>query len=116
MNEGFVTLYILLGILLRFAVPLAITFLVARFLRKLDRKWRDEAKLEKEQSRLVFTNLFQQQPCWEYNRCSGIRKAECLVYNQKQTPCWEVYRSNGTLKTACKTCKYRQQIMVPAGI
>jgi hypothetical protein len=115
MNEGFVTIYIFLGILLRFAVPLAITFLIARFLRKLDRKWREEAKLEQEQSRLVFASLFQQRPCWEYNHCNGTRKAECMAYGQ-ELPCWEVYRSNGSLKTACKTCEYRQQILIPAEI
>jgi hypothetical protein len=116
MNEGFVTLYILLGVLLRFAVPITITFLIARVLRNLDRKWREEAKLEQDQSRLVFANLFQQQPCWDYNHCSGIRKAECLAYNQKQVPCWELHRRNGSLSTACKTCNYRQQILIPAGI
>jgi hypothetical protein len=115
MNEGFVTIYIFLGILLRFAVPLAITFLLARLLRKLDRKWREEAKLEKEQSRLVFINLFQQQPCWDYNHCSSAQRATCPVYNQKQLPCWEIQRSNGSLKAACQTCEYRQHVMVPAG-
>ncbi|NCF68199.1 MAG: hypothetical protein GWP61_19725 [Chloroflexi bacterium] len=97
---------ILIGILIRFAIPIALTALIALFLKWLDRRWQAEAEADAAESAQRAASVAQErQPCWEIHNCPPKMRKDCKAYLQPDTPCWEIFRTNGQLKPACKTCK-----------
>ena len=90
-------LAVALGVLLRLALPLALTALVVFLLRKLDARWQAEAELEK---KLLLND---ESPCWKEQGLSMDeieRKAAAA-----ERPCWQVNRlPNGYLREECLNC------------
>ena len=116
MNEALVIFYLIVGILLRIAVPIAITFLLGAFLKRLDAKWRAEGlQTQAQQSAVPAAQATPQfsLACWEYNQCTPEKMEKCPAYAQNDKPCWEVYRSNGNLNKPCQTCEYRRLVTAP---
>lgn len=93
----------LIGVLLRFAVPIVLTVVAVWFFRKLDRRWQVEAaERVRLQMALAAANRI---PCWEQRQCSAERRAVCPVYAQKGVLCWQIFRDkDGNLKPACLSC------------
>ena len=115
MDELTITAAVLIGILLRFGIPLALTFGLAWVLRRLDERWRLEAEQEAAQAKYkaqqaALLEMWLQQPCWEINNCSQKQRALCKAFQQKDIPCWEIFRSNGSLSTRCKNCEYKKTL------
>ena len=96
---------ILFGFLLRLGIPIALTFLLAMFLKWLDKRWQAEAKMEKAELNILAQDGKERQPCWEIHNCPQNLKKNCKAYANPATACWEVYRANGRLKPACQSCK-----------
>ena len=94
MDEFKMTMFMVLGILLRIGIPLGLTFLLARFLRRLDAKWRAEAS-EVHPGEAIMFELWLKNPCWDEFDCTKEQCENCAAYNQKEKPCWEVFRVNG---------------------
>ena len=113
MDETFVTIYLILGVLLRIGVPLAATFLLGWGLRQLDARWRQEAIEANSSREAALVNIWITQPCWEANGCTSKTRAGCQAQQQRELPCWEVFRSNGTLSKQCLECSYRQELPIP---
>ncbi|HXF85628.1 MAG TPA: hypothetical protein VNK49_09580 [Anaerolineales bacterium] len=88
-------LAIFAGILVRLALPIAITAALVLLLRKLDARWQAEAQLP----------LSVQKPeCWKIKGCPPEQKAICKAASSN-LPCWQVYRlPNGYLREECLTC------------
>ena len=79
MNEFTTTAAVLFGILLRFGIPIAITFGLSYLLRRLDEHWRAEAEEEAARAKhkaqqAALLQLWIQQPCWEIKNCSKGKK------------------------------------------
>lgn len=115
MNELAITAAVILGILLRFGIPIVITFGFAWLLRKLDEKWRAEAEVEVSEAKYktqqkALLEMWLQKPCWEVNNCPQEVLANCKAYQQSNLPCWEVFRANGNYSASCKECNYRKNI------
>jgi hypothetical protein len=94
------------GLLIRLAVPIALTALLALFLNWLDKRWQAEAEADAQESAArAALPAAERQPCWEIHNCPpGLRK-NCAAFAQPATPCWELFRTNGSLKPSCRTCK-----------
>jgi len=97
-------LFILLGLLVRLAIPIALTAVLIFFLRKLDARWQSEAHapipLEKVK-------------CWEIKNCTPEQLENCVA-GQSQLPCWQVYRlPNGYLREECLSCEVFRKAPVP---
>jgi hypothetical protein len=93
----------LAGLLLRFGIPLAVTVLLAWGLRRMDSRWREEARLR--QAGAVGAAL-RQVRCWEDKACPPERRESCPAYPQPETPCWQVFRAqDGRLREACLSCE-----------
>ncbi|NJC98394.1 MAG: hypothetical protein C3F07_07520 [Anaerolineales bacterium] len=90
-------LAILTGILLRLAIPIALTALFIVVLRRLDSHWQAEAELHP---------LPVQKPeCWKVKGCAPDQVKECAA-SASPLPCWQVFRtSNGYLREECLNCK-----------
>lgn len=96
---------ILFGFLLRLAIPIALTFLLAMFLKWLDKRWQAEAEMEKAETKVLAQSGKKRRPCWEIHNCPQNLRKNCKAYANPATPCWEVFRTNGSLKPACRACK-----------
>jgi hypothetical protein len=96
---------VLLGFLLRLGIPIALTFLLAMFLKWLDKRWQAEAEREKTELQVLVQNGQELRPCWEIYNCPENLRKNCKAYANPAIPCWEVYRVNGHLKPACQSCK-----------
>lgn len=117
MEELITTAAVIAGILLRFGVPIGLTVLLARFLRKLDARWRDEAEQKAAEAilqsqRQTLLNLWLEQPCYTIKNCSAQQKENCRAFSQIEKPCWEIQKSNGSLSKACLECEYRKELVL----
>jgi hypothetical protein len=94
---------VIVGVLLRFAIPIALTMLAVWFFRRLDRRWQAEAQ---ERARLqIAMAAAGRTPCWEQKQCSPAQREKCPVYGQQGVPCWQVFRDkDGNLKPTCLDC------------
>ncbi len=93
----------IIGVLVRFVIPIALTLAAIWFFRKLDKRWQAEAE-ERMRLQMALATA-QRTPCWEQKQCSAEQRATCPVYAQKGVPCWQVFRDReGNLKPACLEC------------
>ncbi|TAK11034.1 MAG: hypothetical protein EPO32_13460 [Anaerolineae bacterium] len=111
MNEIYVTVYLIIGLLLRLGLPLAVTLVAAMYLRRLDARWRAEAL----QQRMIplAVQAAASRPCWETKGC-GTKKKNCPAGNNPSAPCWEYKRIYGLLAPACKDCEVRLAVLALA--
>ena len=97
---------IALGFLIRLGIPIALTALLALFLKWLDRRWQAEAQADAvESARRAALPVEQRPPCWEIHNCPSSLRKNCKAFAQPETPCWEIFKVNGSLKPACRNCK-----------
>jgi hypothetical protein len=98
-------LFVLAGLLLRLAVPIAVTAVLILLLRKLDAHW---------QSEVQSTALVEKLNCWETKGCSPEQIKNCIA-GQSSLPCWQVYRlPNGYLREECLSCEVFRKAPIPA--
>jgi hypothetical protein len=99
-------LAILIGLLLRLALPIAGTVLLVYFLRKLDAHWQAEAQLPPQPAHKA--------ECWKIKGCSPAQQKTCVVASSP-LPCWQVFRQpNGYLQESCISCDVFINAPVPA--
>jgi len=100
----------LVGIVLRLALPIAVTILIVLFLRWLDRRWQQEVFQE--------SLLLQPAPnpgCWDIRHCPEEMRRACEAYQHPELPCWQVLREkNGRLQERCLLCEIFRQAPLPA--
>lgn len=97
--------YIVAGLLLRLAIPIATTVLVVFVLRKLDKRWQSEADLQ--------AVKVEKPECWKVKGCPPEKVANCTAA-QSTLPCWQVNRQvNGYLNERCLTCSVFIEAPVP---
>jgi hypothetical protein len=93
-------LAMILGVLLRVAIPIVATILLVIVLKWLDERWKQEADLE---------GTTVAQPgnigCWDIKNCSAEQRAKCRAYANPDAPCWQVLREeSGRLQERCIGC------------
>jgi len=97
-------LFLLLGLLLRLAIPIALTALMIYLLRKLDSRWQSEAQLPV---------LVEKPECWKVKGCTPEQIKNCIA-GQSPLPCWQVYRlPNGYLREECISCEVFHEAPIP---
>jgi hypothetical protein len=106
MNDTTAALAVLLGLVMRLAIPVLITALVVFALRKLDSRWRAEGsdrplKVAKPQ-------------CWKTKHCPPAARKACTGY-KSPLPCWQAFRSSsGYLADKCLACPVLIATPLPA--
>ena len=107
-----VLLTFVIGVTVRFAIPIAITIVAIWFFRRLDARWQAEAR-EQMQAQMAMAAAGRT-PCWEQHQCPPEKRASCPAYMQKNVPCWQVFRDkDGNLKPACLDCGVFRNAPVP---
>lgn len=103
---------ILLGLVVRFGLPVAATIALIWLFRRLDEKWRQEAEQSLTEIQARIAN--QSMPCWEFNQCPESQREKCPSYQQRNKPCWQVYRrKDGTLEPRCLGCEFFRKAPIP---
>ena len=103
------TFAMILGILMRIALPVIATILIVLLLKKLDERWKSESDLGPGQ-RVKAGNV----GCWDVNKCPAEKRAACKAYQNQYTPCWQVFRAeNGKLQERCIGCDVFRHAPVP---
>lgn len=98
-------LAILTGLLVRLAIPIAVTTLMIYFLRKLDSRWQAEAQIP---------TVIENPKCWKIKGCPPEQVAKCAAAISP-LPCWQVYRlPNGYLRDECISCEVFREAPIPA--
>jgi hypothetical protein len=98
MSELNAFLTIVLGLILRIGIPVAVTAAVITLLRRLDKRWQ-------EQARSVPVVAPGGKPCWEVKGCPEERRKACGAVAQARVPCWQFFRSKkGALREDCLGC------------
>jgi hypothetical protein len=98
-------LAILAGLLVRLAIPVAITAVLIILLRKLDARWQAEAQLPV---------LVEKPECWKIKGCPPEQVKNC-VGASSPLPCWQAFRlPNGYLRDECLSCKVFLDAPMPA--
>jgi hypothetical protein len=105
------TMVVMLGFLLRLAIPIVITILLVVLLRNFDKRWQASAEA------IAFAAPKPRNPgCWDVKHCSAEQRATCNAYAHPDTPCWQLKRnSQGLLQQECLGCSVFSQA-VPATI
>jgi hypothetical protein len=99
-------LAIVIGLLLRLAIPVGGTVILIYFLRKLDAHWQAEAE------RLPVTK--EKVECWKARGCSEEQRKNCIA-TSSTLPCWQVHRqTNGYLQEECISCEVFINAPTPA--
>jgi hypothetical protein len=106
METIFTALALIAGLLIRLAIPIALTALLIFFLRKLDKRWQAEAQIPRP--------VMQTIECWKIKGCSPEQRENCVAY-QATVPCWQAKRlPNGYLHEECLSCEIFIQAPMPA--
>jgi hypothetical protein len=103
---------VVVGLLVRFALPIAITLLVIMWLRWLDTRWQKQAidRLQMAGQRVGIGGV----RCWETKGCSPESRASCPAYQNKELPCWQVFREqDGLLREDCFGCDVFRLAPIP---
>jgi hypothetical protein len=99
-------LTILVGLFMRFAIPIIGTIILVYFLRKLDAHWEAEAEL--------IPLPVEKIECWKIKGCSEEQQKDCIA-SSSPLPCWQVYRRpNGYLQEKCISCEVFTNAPIPA--
>ncbi|GAB4504489.1 MAG: hypothetical protein Fur0043_14830 [Anaerolineales bacterium] len=105
MNAFTSLLAVVMGIVLRLALPIGITALAVYFLRKLDARWQAKATQQ-------VPNV-EKPACWEVNHCLPEMREACPGY-QSVWPCWQAFRGpNGYLQERCLGCNVFKKAPIP---
>ena len=111
--DGVVTLA--LGLVLRLGIPLVLTILLVRWLRRLDEGWQAEAEAQRAQAE--GTTRPRNIGCWEIKGCAPEQKAVCQAFAHPETPCWQLFREgDGHLQERCLGCEVFKDAPVPVPI
>lgn len=106
MNE---ILALIFGLLIRLAIPISLTVLVAYLLQRVDKRWQAEAK------QISVSSTASGVPCWERHNCSAEKRSGCPAYKNSQIPCWQQFRDpGGRLREGCLGCDVFREAPIPA--
>jgi hypothetical protein len=98
-------LYIIVGLLLRLAIPILGTILLVYFLRRLDARWQVEAQLHQQ--------VMETSECWKIKGLSP-QQTEYSGANPSEMPCWQLNRlPNGYMRDECLSCQVFTEAPVP---
>lgn len=99
-------LALIAGLLIRLAIPLAITILLIFFLRKLDNYWQAEAQLVEPAAQEI--------KCADIKGCTPEQRNNCIA-TKSNLPCWQAKRlPNGYLHEECLSCEVFTEAPMPA--
>jgi hypothetical protein len=109
MYDPVAALTVLIGLLVRFGLPLAVLAFVVALLRRLDTRWQAEGLRQAAQPALV-----DGRHCWEVHGCAEAPRAKCPAFQNAGIPCWQHFRDrDGNLRPGCLVCDFFRAVPAP---
>ena len=110
--DWFLTLAaMIMGLVVRFGIPVLLTAVVIFILRRMDDRWQAEAKGESPAP--IVPLRINGKRCWEIKGCPEEDKVKCPAVISQQ-PCWQVFRdSDGHLRERCLSCEVFLKAPIP---
>jgi hypothetical protein len=103
---------LVLGLVIRLGIPVLITVLLVRGLRRLDERWQAEAEVQRSQA--ASTPKTKKIKCWEIKGCAAEQRAACQAHARPECPCWQTFRDDsGHLQERCLGCEVFRESPVP---
>ena len=97
MSEFSAALAVVIGVVVRLAIPVVLTILIVQLLRIQDARWQREGE--------QVPRLVEKPVCWEVKNCPPDCRKNCPGFTSP-LPCWQARRlANGYLREECLTCK-----------
>jgi hypothetical protein len=97
--------YLIIGLLLRLAIPIAATLFVVYILRRLDKRWQAEAE--------ALPMDVEKRECWKVKGCPPEQVKDCAAA-KSSLPCWQSKRlPNGYLNDDCLSCPVFIEAPIP---
>ncbi len=97
-------LAVIIGIILRFGLPLLITALIVVALKRVDASW--QAEIDERRIQSLKGMEVEQVQCWTISSCPEIKREECVAYQIRSVPCWQHFRNGrGELREDCLECE-----------
>ena len=108
MNDFLQAMSLIFGILLRLAIPIALTALIAWYFFRLDARWQKESM--REQSKQILSiKVDSSTRCWEVMDCQAGKRGQCAAYGKEQA-CWEQFSEGDVLAKKCLACIFPKLI------
>lgn len=86
---------------LRVGVPIALTFMLGKWLEK--KLAPPKAKSESAHAKSKIIQLH----CWDVKRCAPTVRAQCAAYQHPQLPCWLALQAEGgQVRAECFNCAF----------
>jgi hypothetical protein len=99
-----VVVTVIVGLLLRFGIPLGLTGFILFVLTRLDETWQAEA--EQARRAALSAAAVSRPPCWEVRGCPPDARAQCAAFQNPGEACWQVMRTQtGRLPQRCLACQ-----------
>ncbi|MCC6190959.1 MAG: hypothetical protein IT318_18210 [Anaerolineales bacterium] len=100
MNDLLALLTMVLGLLLRFGLPVGVMVVSVLLLRRLDARWQADGQ------RRALPPALAGPRCWEARGCAE-NGAGCVVRQHPDLPCWQQFRDrDGNLRPGCLVCQF----------
>ena len=95
---------LLVGILVRFGLPIIVTALIVWGLKRLDSRW--QVEISERRTRSMEGVAIQEIKCWELRACAEEERGDCIAFQNPAIPCWQHFRNgNGELREDCLECE-----------
>jgi hypothetical protein len=95
---------LLIGIMIRFGLPILITALVVWTLKRLDARW--QAEIDERRIQSMEGVAIQEIKCWELQNCLEEERGDCVAFQNPAIPCWQHFRNGqGELREDCLECE-----------
>ena len=102
-------LTVIIGLLIRFGLPIILTVILVYLLKRLDERWQAEARRE-----LLEVPMVRNTGCWDVKNCTPEQRKSCSAYSHPETPCWQHFRDKqGALQDRCLGCDVFRQAPIP---
>ncbi len=108
------TAIVLLGFLVRIAVPIAITLALGYWLEKKLSPAEEKDEVAQVKRSTVKNPKIIQLHCWDLKRCPSTQRAACAACQHPDLPCWLALQVAGEeVREQCFTCAlYKPQTQV----
>lgn len=95
---------VLVGVLIRFGLPILITAIVVWGLKQLDARW--QAEIDERRTLSMGGVEIEHIKCWELQNCVEDQRHDCVAFQNPSIPCWQHFRNgNGELREECLECQ-----------
>ena len=110
MTEFWAVISLILGFAIRIGIPVSLTIIIGKALKKLDNKWQEDGRKIMIKDLDLSERIIQDLNCWEFYECSEVKRKNCSMEGHAEEPCWQLCEAVGGNPAECLSCKYKELV------